>query len=84
MEIKIINQRKAIKLLEARADISAYKVVFNKEKVEALHAILLGKNKIEVPPELIYYDDDDIDFRDDDDITSDDFETGKLGIFMKR
>ncbi len=49
MEKKIINQHKAIKLLEAGADISAYKVVFNEEKVEALQAILLEKNKINVP-----------------------------------
>lgn len=78
MENKIINQRKAIKLLEAGADISAFKVVFNEEKVEALQAILLGKNKIEVPSELIFYDDDAIDFSDDADITAEDFDTGKL------
>ena len=78
MENKIINQLKAIKLLEAGADISAYKVVFNEEKVEALQAILLGKNNINVPSELIYYDDDTIDFSDDADITAEDFETGKL------
>jgi uncharacterized protein YvpB len=78
MESKIINQLEAIKLLESGEDISAYKVLFNKEKVEALYAILLGKNKIEVPEELIYYNDDAIDFSDDPDITTEDFETGKL------
>ncbi len=78
MENKIINQRKAIKFLEAGADISAYKVVFNEEKVEAMRAILLGKNKINVPTELMHYDDEAIDFSDDADITTEDFETGKL------
>lgn len=78
MENKIINQHEAIKLIEAGKDISAYKVVFNEEKVEALQAILLGKNKIEVPSELIYYDDSTIDFSDDPDITTEDLETGKL------
>lgn len=78
MENKIINQHEAIKLLEAGANISAYKVVFNQEKVEALQAILLGKNKIDVPSGLIYYDDDVIDFSDDANISAEDFETGKL------
>jgi hypothetical protein len=78
MKNKIINQHEAIKLIEACKDISSYKVIFNKEKVEALQAILLGKNKIEVPSELIYYDDSTIDFSDDPDITTEDFETGKL------
>jgi hypothetical protein len=78
MENKIINQHEAIKLLEDGTDISNYKVVFNEEKVEALNAILLGKNKIDVPSELIFYDDNAIDFSDDADITADDLETGKL------
>lgn len=78
MENKIINQHEAIKLLEAGANISAYKVVFNQEKVEALQAIILGKNKIDVPSGLIYYDDDVIDFSDDANISAEDFETGKL------
>ncbi|MDP3916121.1 MAG: hypothetical protein Q8R96_20520 [Bacteroidota bacterium] len=78
MENKIINQHDAIKLIEAGEDISAYQVVFNQEKIEALQAILLGKNKIDVPSELIFYDDDAIDFTDDPDITEKDFETGEL------
>jgi len=78
MKIKEINQQEAIKLLEAGNDISGYKVIFNEEKIEALHAILLGKNKINVPEELIYYDDDAIDFSDDPDITDEDLETGKI------
>ncbi len=78
MESKIIYQCEAIKLLEAGEDISVYKVEFNEEKIEAMQAILLGKNKIVVPSELIYYNDDVIDFSDDADITTEDFETGKL------
>lgn len=75
---KIINQQEAIKLLEAGEDISTYKVVFNQEKIEALKAILLGKNNVDVPEELIFYDDDAIDFSDDPDITDEDLETGKI------
>lgn len=78
MENKIINQHDAIKLIEAGEDISAYQVVFNQEKIEALQAILLGRNKIDVPSELIFYDDDATDFTDDPDITDKDFETGEL------
>lgn len=83
MKNYILNQEEAIKLLEAGEDISEYKVVFNEKMVEALKAILLGKNKIEVPAELIYYDDDTIDFSDDPDITDEDFETGKLVWYLK-
>jgi hypothetical protein len=78
MENKIINQHEAIKLIEAGEEISAYQVVFNQEKIEALQAILLGRNKIEVPSELIFYDDAVTDFSDDPDITDKDFETGEL------
>jgi len=78
MKNKIIYQSEAIKMIEAGEDISAYKVEFNNEKIEALHAILLGQNKIDVPSELIYYNDDAIDFSEDADITTRDFETGKL------
>lgn len=78
MENKIINQHEAIKLIEAGEDISAYQVVFNQEKIEALQAILLGRNKIEVPSELIFYNDAVTDFSDDPDITDNDFETGEL------
>ncbi len=78
METKIINQHEAIKLLKTNKDISVFKIVFNNEKIEALDAILLGKNKINVSEELIYYDDDAIDFSDDPNITDEDFQTGKL------
>ncbi len=78
MEKKVINQHEAIALLEAGEDISTYEVVLNNDKIEALHAILLGKNNIIIPEDLIYYDDDSIDFSDDPDITAEDFESGKL------
>ncbi len=78
MKNKTINQQEAISLLKAGKDITEYNVVFNEKKIEALYAILLGKNKIEVPEELIYYDDDATDFSDDPDITDEDLETGKI------
>lgn len=78
MEKKVINQIEAIKLLEAEKDISDYTIELNEEKIEALQAILLGKNNIKIPEYLIYYDDDSIDFSDDPDLTDEDLKTGKI------
>jgi hypothetical protein len=78
MKQKTINQHEALKLIEEGKDISAYNIVFNSEKVEALQALLMGKNNIIVPEDLIYYEDDSIDFSDDPEITDDDFANGKL------
>jgi len=78
MESKIINQYDAIKLIEAGEDISTCQVVFNQGKIEALQAILLRRNKIDVPSELIFYDDYATDFTEDPDITDKDFESGEL------
>lgn len=78
MKKNIINQKEALKIIESGLDISNFQVIFNEEKIEALHAIMLKKNNIDVPSELIYYNDDLIDFSDDPDVTTEDFETGKL------
>ena len=43
-----------------------------------MQAIILGRNKIDVPSELIFYDDDATDFTDDPGISVKDFETGEL------
>ena len=66
---KTINQHEAIRLLEAGEDISAFSVEFNREEVDAHKAILLGRNGVVVPEELIHYDDTKIDFSDDPDVT---------------
>ena len=73
-----INQREAIQLLKEGKNIEEYTVTFNDEKIEALNVMLLRKNNVEVPEDLIYYDDDSIDYSDDPDITDEDFETGRL------
>ena len=77
MKQTVINQKKAIQLLENGKNILSYTIEFNDEKIEALQAILLGKNKIKVPKHLIY-NDDTIDFSDDSDITNKDLKTGKI------
>ena len=78
MDNQIINQQEALKILESGEKISSYKIVFNQNQVEALDAILLGKNGFIVPEELIYYDDDAIDFSDDPDVTDEDLASGKI------
>ncbi len=78
MKQKKISQQQAIKLLKEGKNISSYNIVFNNEKVEAKDAILLGKNKITVPEELIFYDDNSIDFSDDPDLRDEDLEAGKI------
>ena len=79
MKTLIINQLEAIKLLKEGHDISNYSIEFNDAKIEAIQAIMLGKNNITVPEQLIYYDDASTDFSDDPDITDADFESGKIG-----
>jgi len=78
MEKIKINQTEALKLLKEGTDISNYSIEFNDEKIEAIQAIELGKNNINVPEHLIYYDDTTIDFSDDPDITKEDIETGEI------
>ena len=78
MEKVIINQSEAIQLLKEKADLSDYEIQFNDAPIEALDAILLGKNGIAVPKSLIYYDDETIDFSDDADLTDEDLASGKI------
>lgn len=46
--------------------------------MEALDAFLLRKNGVALPDHLVFYDDGSIDFEDDADITTEDFENEKL------
>lgn len=52
-----IDQKRAIKKLKNGDDISVYDIYFDGEKIEKSDADLLCKNNIEVPEDLIYYDD---------------------------
>jgi hypothetical protein len=73
-----INQKKAVELLRSGQTISDYNIHFNDDKVEALDVFLLRKNGIALPDHLVFYDDEGINFEDDADITSEDFENEKL------
>ncbi|PSR08577.1 MAG: hypothetical protein C7N36_21765 [Bacteroidetes bacterium] len=73
-----MNQIEALKRIKKGESIADFEIVFNAEKVEALDALLLGENNILVPEDLIFYEDDEIDFSDNPDIADSDFESGRL------
>jgi hypothetical protein len=73
-----LNQQEMLRLLRAGEDPAPYTVVFDDTKVEALDAILLGKHGFLVPEELIWYDDEAINYEDDPGLTDEDLESGKL------
>jgi hypothetical protein len=78
MTVQTINQKKAVELLRGGQTVSDYEIHFDDDQVEALDAFLLRKNGIALPDHLVFYDDDSIDFEDDADITTEDFENEKL------
>lgn len=78
MKKKIINQVDAIALLKDKKRLSGYKVNFDTTPVESLDAFLLRKNGILVPEELIWYDEDSIDYSDSPEITDEDLKTGRV------
>jgi len=78
MAMQTINQKKAVELLKGGQAVNDYDIHFNDDKVEALDAFLLRKNGIEIPDHLVFYDDESIDFDDDADIATEDFENEKL------
>lgn len=78
MNKSVINQARAIELLKNKKSLSRYEVCFDSAKVKVRDVILLGKNGIRVPRELIFYDDASIDFSDNPEITDEDIKTGKV------
>jgi len=78
METNIITVDKAVALIKNNKFTGRVKVDFKNQKVDALDAILLGKNGIEVPEEIIEYDDDKIDFSDIPEISEKDILDGKI------
>lgn len=78
MKTKIINQNKAIELIKSEKFNIKYQIIFDNSLIDALDAILLGKNGIDVPENLITYNDTKIDFSDIPAITDDDINSGKI------
>ena len=78
MDSNYISLTKAIFLIKNNKFKNNYKIDFKDEKVNAFDAILLGKNDIDVPDDIIEYDDDKIDYSDIPEITDKDIATGKI------
>jgi hypothetical protein len=78
MKKPIINQMQAIDLLKREVALDSYEIKFDATPVEALDAFLLRKNGVLIPDNLVYYDDDAIDFSDDPDLTDEDLATSKI------
>jgi hypothetical protein len=78
MQKIIINQQQAIQLLKAQKNLDNYEITFDSTPVEALDALLLRKNNIPVPQDLIFYDEESIDFSDDPGLTDEDIASGKI------
>ncbi len=79
---KKINQKEAIKKLKTGEKIDLFEIEFNDEAIEVLEAVLLEKNNIEVPKELVYYDDDIIDYSDDPELTEEELKQLKPVIHI--
>ena len=73
-----ITVKKALALIKNKKFSKNIKIDFANEGIDAFDAVLLGKNGVEVPDELIVYDDNKIDYSDIPAITNEDIESGKI------
>ncbi len=73
-----INHIKALEFIKNGHSIINYDIEITEQKVEALDALLLGENNVIIPSSLIYYNDEEIDYSDNPDITDVDFKHGLL------
>lgn len=78
MESKIVSVKEAVVLAKKKKFRKYQKIDFTDQKIYSFEALLLGKNGIDVPEELIDYDDSKIDFSDIPEITDEDLATGKI------
>ncbi len=67
-----------IEMISKNVVIKDILIDFNNEKIGFKDVALLNRHGIRVPEEFISYNDNEIDFSDDPDITEEDFATGKL------
>ncbi|NER03862.1 MAG: hypothetical protein F6K17_15170 [Okeania sp. SIO3C4] len=59
----------AVKMLEKGLELPEQEIDFRNEKIEFKYASLFNRSEIIVPEELVVYNDDEIDFSDDADVT---------------
>jgi len=78
MKKQIINQVEAVARLKDKKSLSGYEVNFDSTPVEVKDAFILRKNGIWIPDNLVWYDDDSIDYSDSPEITDEDLKTGRV------
>jgi hypothetical protein len=78
MENKKTYWKDVINMLKQDAEIKNIEIDYRNEKIEFKDVALLNRNGFRVPENLVYYDDDNIDFSDDPDITGKDIANGKI------
>ncbi len=78
MKTNKISVEQALNLIKENTFNSDFEVIFSDNKIDVFDAVLLGKNGIDVPEELIDYDDEKIDYSDIPTITDEDIESGKI------
>ena len=82
--LNLIYWKNLVALLQDNKEIPAnIEIDYNNEKIDFKNASLLNRYGFNVPEILIEYNDDDIDFSDDADITEEDIETGKITWSVK-
>ncbi len=76
---KNISPQKALVYIKNNSfDNKKYKVIFSTDKIDAFDVILFEKNGVDVPRELIVYDDSKIDFSDIPELSENDIENNRL------
>ena len=78
MTNKTIYWKELVNMLKQGHEIKDYEIDFRNEKVGFKDVALLNRHGIRVPEELVHYDDEDIDFSDDPDLT--DEEVNKINM----
>jgi hypothetical protein len=76
METNKRNWHEILLLLKAGNAVEGFEIVFNEEKIDVKTVALLNKHGFRVPENLIFYDDNDINFDDDPELNEEDFENG--------
>ena len=78
MDTKKIHWKTILKKIENGENLEGIEADFNNESILWKDAMILGKNGIEVPQELIDYDDENIDYSDIPPITDEAIKIGKI------
>ena len=78
MDKNKIYWKDAVELLNKGGELNGLEIEFNDEPVDFKAVALFNRNEIRVEEDLIDYNDDEIDFSDDPDISEADFQRGNL------